>query len=217
MLPDVDWTGMSVGFQTCTRSYVGVLFRCRDKNAVLGVTHSLSAILHTGARQAGSHVCVGLAPGPHVLRPWHTPPPAPPAAQMWGAVPGPEPSGGLVRSPYYRLVPQHTAVPLTPSVIGLNALGAEPAALCDLSAPAVLSQRDLTLVQTSRLSFLRNPRAPHRHLCPSPTVCVCLGWQHAEGLGTSRREKVRLHLPVRRLRARRATSPRQGVPTTCWV
>lgn len=178
-MPDVDWTGMSVGFQTCTRSYVGVLFRCRDKNAVLGVTHSLSAILHTGARQAGSCVCVGLAPGPHVLRPWHTPPPPPPAAQMWGAVPGPEPSGGLVRSPYYRLVPQHTAVPLTPSVVGLNALGASQLVCVARQYRCALTAGP-HLVQASRFLL---PQEPTR---PPPVTCalrhsVCLPRLAAHG------------------------------------
>lgn len=79
------------GFPTCTRSYLGFLFRCCDENAVLGMTHSLSATLPTGARQAGSRVRGASHPDPACSGPG-TPPP-PPVAQMWGAVPGPEPSG----------------------------------------------------------------------------------------------------------------------------
>lgn len=72
-------TGRDVrGFPTCTRSYLGFLFRCCDENAILGVAHSLSATSPTGARQAGSRVrgashrtpCAqALAHRPHPWRP----------------------------------------------------------------------------------------------------------------------------------------------------
>lgn len=102
------------GFPTCTRSYLGFLFRCCDENAVLGMTHSLSATSPTDARQAGSRVR-GLAPGPRVLRPWHTAPT--PGGPDVGCGPRPRalgrPSGASAQ-----------AVPLIQSVIGLNVLGA---------------------------------------------------------------------------------------------
>lgn len=124
MLPDGDGTGMCVGFPACTRSCLGFLFCCCDENAVLGMTHSLSATLPTGARQAGSRVRGASHPDPACSGPGTPPSPPPLVAQMWGAVPGPEPSGIPVRSPYHRLAPQHTAVLLIRSVIGLNVLGA---------------------------------------------------------------------------------------------